>query len=311
MKLKQVLYQMVSLFLWLCAMQTTATGQAVSTKINTNNILIGEQITYEVKINLANSGYRVDFGVPDSIAHFDIIEQKQFDTTDGQGAYSLRQHIVFTSFDSGVWRIPSFPVTVSFPGKAVQRFSTDSFLVKVDYSPADSTGQLRDIKPVMEVFVIDRTWIYIAVGVVLGLLLIYLLYRYFKKRRKKTPSVFKSAETPYEEAIRAINNLQPASEAQELKNVHLALSDVFKKYYSRKSNLNLMAETTGELLTKMQADIGHAETISVIAEVLRSADAVKFARYMPALAEQQNTFTKMKAGIEQFEKRYRSQILSK
>ncbi|RYD77786.1 MAG: hypothetical protein EOP53_12410 [Sphingobacteriales bacterium] len=160
-------------------------GQAVKTYIDKNKILIGEHIRFEIKVNLAASNYRVDFGIPDSISHFEVIDQGKYDTTDADGIYTMRQTILFTSFDSGVWKFPSFPVTISAPGQASKAFYSDSVLIQVGYSPADSTNELRDIKPVMDVFVVDRTWIYYAVGALILLILIYLLYRYFKTRKKK------------------------------------------------------------------------------------------------------------------------------
>lgn len=100
MTLKQ-LYQSLLFFLLFAGAGNIAWSQAVKTSINTNNILIGEQIQYQIKINLANSSYRINIDLPDSVPHFDIIDQKKYDTVDKDGVYTLRQDILFTSFDSG------------------------------------------------------------------------------------------------------------------------------------------------------------------------------------------------------------------
>lgn len=280
-------------------------AQAVQTAINTNDILIGEQIRYEIKINLANSSYRIDIELPDSVPHFDIIDQNKFDTTDASGVYTLRQSIVFTSFDSGVWKIPSFPVSISFPNKATQKFLSDSFLVRVGYSPADSTGQLRDIKPVMEVFVIDRQWMYIAAGILLALILAYVIFRYFKNRPKKAPPVFKGAQSAYDEAMKALQQLQkqPPADASALKLYYVTLSDVFKKYYSRKTNRNLMSITTGDLLLQLQTQVKDPQVTSGAAEALRCGDAVKFAKYQPPAAQTEQSVIQIKNAIEHLEKK--------
>ncbi|MBC7866947.1 MAG: hypothetical protein H7X88_05375 [Gloeobacteraceae cyanobacterium ES-bin-316] len=305
MTLKQKIYQpfLWVIFLFLCGLQSKS--QAVQTAINTNDILIGEQIRYEIKINLANSSYNIDIGIPDSIPHFDIIDQSKYDTVDAAGVYTLKQSILFTSFDSGVWKIPSFPVSISFPNKATQRFLSDSFLVRVGYSPADSTGLLRDIKPVMEVFVIDRQWMYIAAAIFTALLLIYFIYRYFKTRKKKAPALFSASLSAYDQAMKALNEMQkqvPADgDAQKI--FYVALSDIFKKYYSRKTNKNLMSITTGDLLVLLQSQIQSPQILSEAAEALRCGDAVKFAKYNPGQTQVTQSVLQIKNTIEQLEKK--------
>lgn len=305
MTFKQKIYSHFLFFSFLVLFTQLVNAQALATRINTNDILIGGHIQYELKINLANSSYRIDIDIPDSIAHFDIISQDKYDTIDAQGVYTIRQNIVFTSFDSGVWKFPSFPVIISFPNKASQKLLSDSFLVRVGYSPADSTGQLRDIKPVMEVFVIDRSWMYIAGAVLLALLLVFFLYRYFKNRKKKVPALFNSSLSAYEEAMKGLQQLgkTPASESVEVRQYYTALGDIFKKYYSRKANKNLMTETTGDLLLLLQTHVKSPEIISAAAQALRCADAVKFAKYIPPVSENAQSVAQIQETIERLEKK--------
>ena len=305
MTAKQFIYHSVLMLALSFAGLSEAHSQAVQTAINTNDILIGEQVRFEIKINLSNSSYRIDIEIPDSVPHFEIIDQNKYDTTDAAGVYTLRQSIVFTSFDSGVWKIPAFPVSISFPNKATQKFFSDSFLVRVGYSPADSTGQLRDIKPVMEVFVIDRQWMYIAAGILLALLLAYFIYRYFKTREKKAPPLFKESLSAYDEAMKALQKMQkePPADAISLKTYYTALSDVFKKYYSRKVNRNLMSITTGDLLLLLQGQVKDGQIVSGTAEALRCGDAVKFAKYNPPVSQTEQSVLQIKTVIENLEKK--------
>ena len=172
----------ILLLLMLCI--PSANSQAVKTYIDRNNILIGEPIRVDITVGLSSSVYNVDFGIPDSIAHFEFIQKEKRDTTEN-GVYTLKQSLVFTSFDSGQWLLPSFPITISNENKQQQSFLSDSVIIKVGYSPADSTNALRDIKPVMDVFVIDRTWLYYLAAAITALILFIIIYRYFKNRKKK------------------------------------------------------------------------------------------------------------------------------
>jgi hypothetical protein len=304
MKKKGLLY--FSIVLWMMQVSIlTLQAQAVKTSVNTNNILIGEQIQYEITIQLASAAYKVDIGIPDSIPHFDIIDQQQYDTTDGNGGYSLRQRIQFTSFDSGVWKFPAFPITVSAPNKASLQLQSDSFLIQVGYSPADSTGQLRDIKPVMEVFVVDRTWIYIGIAVALTILVGIVFYRYLKKRLSKPAPMFKSSLSAYAEAVQSLNNLvvPNASDPASVKLFYSSLTEIFKKYYSRKINRNLLSKTTGDVLLQLQTQVSSSDLIAQVAQVLRSSDAVKFAKYLPSAVENEQSLSSAKSLVAALEKK--------
>ena len=295
-----------SLLFLICFLPIThdINAQGIQTFKDRKDILIGERITYEVKINLASSGYQIQLYIPDSIPHFDIIEKNKYDTVDKNGNYSLRQIIVFTSFDSGAWQFPSFPLTISSTGKVPRKFNTDSFLVQVRYSPADSTGQLRDIKPVMDVYVMDKFWIYVALAILTALVLGYLLYRYFKKRKKKDKPLFKSPLSPYDEAIKNLMNLKKnyQHDPAAIKEFHTGLSDIFKRYYSRKTQRNLMNTTTGDILIRLtEIEVG-PPVLSAAAESLRMGDAVKFAKYVPAAEENEGSLNKVKSVIDFLEK---------
>ena len=301
MRSQQQIYRIISIVFIALFSFTFSRGQALKTYIDKNRILIGEHIRYEVKLNLASSSYKVDFGIPDSIPHFDIIEQNKYDTVDEHGVYTLRQTILFTSFDSGIWKLPAFPVTISYPNKSPVKALTDSVLIQVGYSPADSTNELRDIKPVMDVFVVDRTWIYVAVGILLLIILAIVLYRYFKNRTKKTPPVFNSNLSAFDEAMKALNQLQQTANI-DAKTYHTTLSGIFKKYYSRKTNKNLMTNTTGELLLLLKTH-SNSEIVSAAAEALRSGDAAKFAKYLPSVSENNQSLQQVKQTIEYLDKK--------
>lgn len=277
-------------------------AQSIQTKTDKSQILIGERLQYELLVNLPADGYSINFKLPDSITHFEIIENKSFDTVSSNGSFVISKKIIFTSFDSGLWRIPSFEVAIS-KNNNVNKFNTDSVLVNVGYSPADSTNQLRDIKPVMEVTVTDYTWLYIAGGALLLIALIALIYYYFKKRKKPLP-LFHSSLSPYEEAMKALEELKEydLQKPDQVKTYHTLLSEVFKKYYSRKQNKNLMNKTTGDILVSIKEAHDNPAWLSTIAEALRLADAVKFAKYVPAVAESTKSLEQVRESIGLVEK---------
>lgn len=283
----------------------TVSGQSIQTFIDKKDILIGEQIRYKLQFTLPTASYHIEFNVPDSFQHFEILDKVKSDSTNGRGNYLVMQNILLTSWDSGSWDIPSFPVKIrNSADNAEYTLNTDAVRINVGYAPADSTNELRDIKPVMDVFYVDRTWIFIAVGAVIGLILLFLLIRYLRRRPKKEKPLFQSPLTAYEEAMQHLKaltgtNLQdPAS----VKVYHTSLAEIFKKYYSRRLQRNLLNKTTGEFLLLLSGNGLDSADISGIAEALRSGDAVKFAKYVPPVYESEKSLEQVAKGIEKIEK---------
>ncbi|MEP7163959.1 MAG: hypothetical protein ABI741_04650 [Ferruginibacter sp.] len=289
--------------LLLCIAGFGLQAQSVFVKTDRNQILIGERIEYELTLKLPEEGYGINFKLPDSIPHFDVVVNKNFDTVNSNGSYLIRKRIIFTSFDSGTWHIPPFEVLLQ-KNNTSSKLITDSILVNVGYSPPDSTNQLRDIKPVMEVSVTDYFWFYVAAAIMAAIILIVLLYFYFKNRKKKPLPVFHSALSAYDEAMKALQELKEfdLDKPEQIKIYHVTLSEIFKKYFSRKKSKNLLSKTTGDILLDIKEYSGDATLVSTVAAALRSADAVKFAKYLPAITESNQTFEQVKAAIQLIEK---------
>ncbi|MEO7524281.1 MAG: hypothetical protein ABIT58_09315 [Ferruginibacter sp.] len=293
----------IFLFIIFCADRNCAAAQTVEIKTDKNQILIGERIHYDLQITLPSEGYSIKFGIPDSLPHFETIENGNFDTISTNGATELRRKFVFTSFDSGSWYIPAMPVTLQINNEP-KKFMTDSVLINVGYSPADSTGTLRDIKPIMEMKIKDYFWLYV-IGAILTLIIIgFLIYNYYKNRASKPLPVLHSALSPYQEAMKeleVISKYELANGAQT-KEYHTQLGSIFKRYFSRIVGNNFLNKTTGELLLQMNQQEVSSGVITSMAQILRIADAVKFAKYIPAVQESELSHAELKLAIDGIEK---------
>jgi hypothetical protein len=277
--------------------------QTLRTITDKKDILIGEQIKLTIKtllpLNLNSlSKWLV---IPDSIPHFEIVEAGKTDTVHFKDdSKMVEQTFIITSFDSGRWVFPALPA--EFSGSAGQRsqvLKSDSFYVNVSYAPADSTNQLRDIKPIIKVSVSDFFWLYIAIGLLLLLLILLLLNRFFKNKRKYTPETTVSKLSPFDEAMAELKNLSAFNlqDAAEIKLFHMKLANIFKNYIGRKQGKNLFNKTAGDLLTNMKEVNFPVENISELATALRCTDAVKFAKYLPLPDQSEDALQKIKETI--------------
>ena len=277
--------------------------QTLQTITDKKDILIGEQIKLTIKapLPLNANGLTKWLVIPDSIPHFEIVETAKPDTVNFKDdSKAIQQIITITSFDSGSWTFPALPVEFAgAAGQASQIVNTDSFIVNVSYAPADSTNQLRDIKPIIKVSVFDFFWLYIAGGVLLLLIIIFLLYRYFKKKKRDVPATAVSKLPPFDEAMAELKNLSQFNlqDAAEIKLYHIKLAAIFKNYLGRKQGKNLFNKTTSDLLINMKEVNLPPDNISELATALRCTDAVKFAKYLPLSNQSEEALQKIKETI--------------
>ncbi|MEO5968164.1 MAG: hypothetical protein ABIP68_08945 [Ferruginibacter sp.] len=247
-------------------------SQQVSVSLNRNNILIGEQINLAIKIPVSNSTNQVNFYIPDSIPHFDIISKGDPENVPGNLS-TIQKIIVFTSFDSGSYTFPSIKVDVKANGKLTELF-TPSILITVGYSKEDSLG-IRDLKPLRMVKVESNLWLYIIASI-LTLISLFLLIRYIIKKNKDGKAN-NNLEDYYSIAIDDLNKLE--TEKVESKQFHSMLSSIFRKFYSSKYDNNMLVKTTGDVLVQLKNDNIKEDVISDVATSLRLGDAVKYAKY--------------------------------
>jgi len=273
----------------------------VKTAVDKTDILIGEQIKYKVSATFPAGVFKVNwFTVPDSVPHFEIVDRSKIDTTTTNSNTLLEQTITLTSFDSGRWNTPALRINFD-PVKddTTINIFTDSIPVNVGYAPADSTNELRDIKPIMEVTVKSYLWYYIGGGIILLLVIAYMLWRYFKNRKKEPAPISSSKLTPYDEAIQNLDKLKQLNlqNPEDIKQYHARLSAIFKWYISRKQRVSIMNKTTGDVLVHLAQNNLPKDIVTQTATALRCGDAVKFAKYLPVASESEACFNEIKETI--------------
>ncbi len=284
-----------------CMQTTLAQSPIVKTFVDKSDILIGEQIKYKVTASFATGTFKHKwFTAPDSVAHFEIVEQGKLDTAIENNITTLQQIITLTSFDSGRWNTPAFKINFdAVKNNSTVNVFTDSIAINVGYAAADSTNQLRDIKPIMEVTVKNYLWYYIGGGILLLLIAAFVLFKILKNKKKIPVLATVSKLSPYDEAMQNIEKLKQLNlqNPEEIKQYHSKLAVIFKWYISRKQGVSIMNKTTGDVLIHLAENNLPKEIITNIATVLRSGDAAKFAKYLPTSIESEVGLSKIKETI--------------
>jgi hypothetical protein len=275
----------------------------VKTTVDKSEILIGEQIKYHVNIELSSNLFKLQqINKPDTFPHFDLISQNKLDTIkNSNGTLLVEQTFIFTSFDSGKFTLPSMPVIlVDVVKNATFKVLTDSAAITIGYAKADTTNQLRDIKPIVQVSIEDYFWYYVGAAILVLLLVLFFIWRYFKNKKPEAPKLFDAKVSPYDEAIKALTVLQKnkPTDALATKDYHTQLSFILKWYITRVQGKSIMHHTTSHVLMIFNNSNLHKENVAKLAAVLRCNDAVKFAKYLPTASESEDNLNSTKQLIQ-------------
>lgn len=294
----------ITAFLLLFLSCTLATAQVnIRATVDRDSILIGEPIILTIEAYMP-LGSKTNWFVADSIEHFFITGRSSVDTVQNVDGKKISQVLNITSFDSGRWQMPPFEVIVDG-----QSFFTDSVGISVGYTPFNRDEDYRDIKDIIEVSNPDADripWIIAIIALVsLAVLAFYLI-----KRKKTVVEVQKPVVpllSPYEEAMKALKKLAN-SERDDPKAYYSELSDIFRKYVMRKFQLSSFQRTSEELILQLKKVDMPKDNFISLAQTLRMADFVKFAKYRPSAEDDQSNYEVIKNSIEAMDKKVLSAV---
>lgn len=286
-------------FVALCSVTqyTLAQGKAgvfVKTSVDRNRIMLGEPFVMELQLQYPEKNGLTKMPVmPDSVQHFDVLEEMKADTTVNAGLIIITKRYRMTSFDSGHWAIPAFTVSA---GKIISK--SDTLGIDVMTVPLEGNSY-NDIREIIEVDAEPIDWKrWAAIGMTVLIVLLGLWY-YLKNRKKPKPVLaeFDSKLSPLEQAMQSLKKLREENtvEKGEAKQFYSGIYDTLRVYLVRQYKLPVLSSTTSDVLLKLKGDYLNTDELTGLASVLRIADAVKFAKY-PSSQEEAS------ASIDQVEK---------
>ena len=274
-----VLYA-VSIFFFLFG--SSAFAQEIKAGIDTTQIKIGEQITYQISVETKPSDLVV-FPEGQTFSPLEMIESYAIDTNRIQDRYRLLKEYALTQFDSGHYSIPQQKVIIND-----QTFYTDSISVEVNDVVVDTTKQkMFPIKPSVEVpsafSVPEWVWWLLGAIILLGLIILFLF------RRKKRKEAEANKLPPYEQALFELKELDNSHllEQKETKQYYSKLSEAVRRYLDGEVYDHAMESTTNELIAYLEAERDRGRlhlqntTIERLKVILERADLAKFANSRP------------------------------
>lgn len=279
---------------------------SVKASVDQANILIGGQLHYKVSTSMPDNTYRLSwFNVTDTIGHFQVVKENKIDSTNPNGNIAFSQEITLTCFDSGRQVIPPLVINMeTLQGDSSFNLITDSIPIQVSYSPIDSVATFHDIKSIIEVKKEWAWWWWAILGVALISLFFWIRFLIKFLKKKKEPDIFKSKLSPYDEAMQSLQELDKEQLLQnnEVKAYHTRLTDIFKRYISRKTKMYKMHLTSDEMLMELGDFNLSKEQLSAFANCIRMGNAVKFAKFIPSQQESETCLQQVRATITEVNK---------
>jgi hypothetical protein len=271
-------------------------GISLISSVDRNRIVLGEPFILSMELRFPEKSLLTRLPeLPDSLAHFDILEELKKDTSVSSGIYTIKYHYRVTSFDSGHWVLPSFSMAA---GKKTAKSDTLAIDVMTVPLQGNSYNDIRDIIEVDATPFDWKKWFPIAIT---AIILIAGIWYYLKNRKKAkpAPAEFDSKLSPFDQALQSLKILREENSVEkgEAKKFYSGLYDTMRIYLVRQYKLPVMSSTTGDVLVDLKGDYLANDEIARLAEVLRIADAVKFAKYPSSSDEAMKSVEQMETII--------------
>ena len=256
-------------------------------EVDTNYIMIGDQIHFRMKV-LAEPGARVNFPVlKDTLVKgIEIVSGPVRDSVEERdGRMLIEESYVITSFDTGVYVLPSVPIQV-LREDFNNVLRTDPIQLIVNTYVVDLQKGYNDIvMPKSAPWTFGEILPYVL-WVLLGLAVVALIVWIVRKRKRHEPifANVKPAIPPYELAIQALEEIKKEKlwQSGKTKEYYTRLTDAIRAYLNGELGISAMEQTSFETLRDLEKNKNVTkEQREKLAMMFETADFVKFAKAEP------------------------------
>ncbi len=273
---KRKLYTGFFVLMVLLPVTSNLFSQTVKAGADRNKIFIGEQIKLKLAVENGKAGIRW-FSFPDSLNHFEIVHRSKIDTVLNGSFTNYYQLIIITSFDSGRWEFPS----LFLPGIVQPTPPIAIDVLPVDVSKMPDYNDIKDIEEVKQ----ENNWMIVGTIAAITLLSIGMIYWLIVKKKKAVieRAPLKGSLTPLDWALAELDKLkgQNIYTPAEVKKYYSGLTDISRTFFVKQLQQHSLQQTTDEWMMSLQPLAVDNDTKTTFFQVLRLADTVKFAKYLP------------------------------
>ncbi len=263
----------------------------VDASIDSTQLFIGQQAKIKLQVSM-NAGQNLLMPqFPDTIvAGVEVVDVAKPDTQmlNGNKRLLISQEYTVTSFDSALYYLPPFEVSVD---NKLYR-SKNPLELKVYSVPVDTLhpDQFFGPKPIQEVSItwgdIDTLVYSLLIMLILAGVSVFFVIRY--RDNKPIIKIIKIEPKlpPHQMAMKKIDEIK--SDKAKLRNdpkaYYTELTDVIRTYIKDRFNFNALEMTSTEIIEHLM-QVKDQQSIAELKSLFETADLVKFAKHAPLMNE--------------------------
>lgn len=214
-----------------------------------------------------------------------------------------------TTFAIDTARVDAIPVGL-VAGVDTSLVLAEGVWLRIASLLTEASPELRDIT---DLALFPRAWWPWILGLVLGLLAAWLVWRHYKSGRQDATDTAPEVhpDPPVEIALARLATLEAVDlrTIPDIKAWYVELTSILRTYFAERAEVPALEATTRELiteLTRLRADRPvPREWIAALHDVLQEADLVKFADIRPVVDKTQVLLRSSRETIEETERAYR------
>lgn len=292
---KIINYCIISILLGVFSATLHAQTYSSYAKVDTTHVLIGDHLKLQLSLTTDFQTKALFPLLTDTcIQGFEIIKQNSIQSDTHENQINFYQDIILTSFDSGVYTIPSF-----------QFYDSDSLLlsqtlplqITVHTLAVDTASSLiKGVKPPLQVPITLKEILYylsISLLIIASVALIVFLFLRIRKKKSILPKAKEKPALPaHVIALQALEELRLKRLWQqgEIKAYYSELTDILRIYLENRWNIKAMEMVSFEIINALKQINIEENLTNKIQYTLSHADMVKFAKGQPISDENQLSF---------------------
>lgn len=266
-------------------------AQQISARASTDSTsyLIGDPITVHLEATHPK-GATLSLAVGDSIDGFAVLDRSPFTTT---GETSSSASLVLARYDSGSAVLPPVEVLGSVPGDtSLHRATTNPLIFTIHTISVDTSQAYKDLKPPLSIpFTLAEVVLFAGILLVV-VALIYVGYRYWKKRQQKVAGevYVPPARPAHTIALEELALLKEKKLWQRglIKQYYSEVTEIVRRYIENRFKLMALEQTTDEIMYGLKRLNVKPVACGKVETLLHLGDLVKFAKYQPGVSEHED-----------------------
>ena len=278
----KILLSLLLIFSSYSSVEAQVSARAYTDK---KNYEVGDYINYSIRVQY-DEGIKIRNplmkGVLNSI---ELIKEEEPVHSKENEKYIVTFNYILSKYDSGDVTIPSVVVGYMIGNDTTRNsVATNPVSITVHTLKVKLDEEIKDVKAPLRIPLDWKIVVLWILGILLLLGLIYYFYRKYRQKKKQLPVKRNIPKIPhYVTALNALRELEKEQLWQNghIKEYHSKVTEIIRRYFEERFYLPALELTTKEAMDHLGRKKEAQKILVTTEEFLNNADLVKFAKYKP------------------------------